>query len=478
MRKSLYLKFVLGYLVFAVLSFLFIAIFSSRMTYRYCLEQESQELRAMADRIAESCRGFYTGSTEGYEDFFEPLADLALYSNTRIWFIDTGGTLAYDSADRLTGETISAFDPSRTYRTGDFYGTLSEDCVSVSSAITGNFSTYGYVVIHQPLSRIYQFSDGLQLPIYLTFTAVFAFSLVILLIFRICVAQPLKAITKGAQEYAGGNLKFSVEVKADDEMGYLADTLNAMAHELSNSEEYQKKFIANVSHDFRSPLTSIKGYLEAMADGVIPPENQEKYLRIVISETERLNKLTEGLLSLNSLERNHMHLDKSAFDINQIIKSTCETFEGICQQKNISFDLTFPDYSVMVYADMGKIQQVIYNLVDNAIKFSRENSSIDIQVTVKNEKVFISVKDHGIGIPKANLKKIWTRFFKSDESRGKDKRGTGLGLSIVKEIIQAHQENIDVISTEGAGTEFIFRLPKAPEGAAAPPTEAAGAGRE
>ena len=244
-------------------------------------------------------------------------------------------------------------------------------------------------------------------------------------------------------------------------MGYLADTLNFMAHELNNSEEYQKKFIANVSHDFRSPLTSIKGYLEAMADGVIPPENQEKYLRIVISETERLNKLTQGLLSLNSLDRANLHLDTSDFDINTIIKSTCETFEGICGQKGITFDLTFPDVTTMVCADMGKIQQVLYNLVDNAIKFSPENSSIAIQVSEKNDKVFVSVKDFGVGIPKENLKKIWTRFFKSDESRGKDKRGTGLGLSIVREIIQAHQETIDVISTEGAGTEFIFRLPKA-----------------
>lgn len=464
MRKSLYLKFVLGYLIFAVISFLFIAVVSSRMTYQYCLEQEAGELRDMATRIAGTCSTFYTGSIEGNEDFFEPVTSLAQLSGTRIWLIDGGGTLAYDSNGSLTGATISSFDPGQTQRTGDFYGTLGEDCLSVSASITGNFATYGYVIVHQSLSRIYQFSDGMMLPIYLTFAAVFAFSLIILLIFRFCVAQPLKAITKGAQEYAAGNLKFSVQVNAEDEMGYLADTLNSMAHELSNSEEYQKKFIANVSHDFRSPLTSIKGYLEAMADGVIPPENQEKYLRIVISETERLNKLTQGLLSLNSLERNHLHLEKSAFDINRIIKGTCETFEGTCQQKGITFDLTFPDVSVMVYADMGKIQQVLYNLVDNAIKFSREKSSIDIQVNVKNEKVFVSVKDHGIGIPKANLKKIWTRFFKSDESRGKDKRGTGLGLSIVKEIMQAHQETIDVISTEGAGTEFIFRLPKAPAG--------------
>ncbi|MCJ7834988.1 HAMP domain-containing histidine kinase [Cuneatibacter sp. NSJ-177] len=464
MRKPLYLKFVLGYLLFAVVSFLFIATASARMTYLHCLDKKADELRDMAIRISESCSGFYKGSTDGYDDFFQPLTQLALFSDTRIWFIDPEGTLAYDSAGILTDTTVEDFDPNDTdspYRTGTFYDTLTEKSVSVSAAITGNFQTYGYVVVHQPLSQISRISDGMLIPIYLTFLVIFAISLIILVIFRYCVAQPLKAITQGAKEYAAGNLKYTVKVDSDDEMGYLADTLNFMAHELNNSEEYQKKFIANVSHDFRSPLTSIKGYLEAMADGVIPPENQEKYLRIVISETERLNKLTQGLLSLNSLDRANLHLDKSDFDINTIIKSTCETFEGICGQKGITFDLTFPDVTTMVCADMGKIQQVLYNLVDNAIKFSPENSSIAIQVSEKNDKVFVSVKDFGVGIPKENLKKIWTRFFKSDESRGKDKRGTGLGLSIVREIIQAHQETIDVISTEGAGTEFIFRLPKA-----------------
>ena len=142
-------------------------------------------------------------------------------------------------------------------------------------------------------------------------------------------------------------------------------------------------------------------------------------------------------------------------------KDTAATFEVICGQKNITFDLTFSDTIQMVYAVLGKIQQVMYNLIDNAIKFSHNNSTIYIQASEKYEKIFISVKDTGIGIPKDSIKKIWDRFYKTDLSRGKDKKGTGLGLAIVKEIIQAHGENIDVISTEGVGTEFIFSLPKA-----------------
>ena len=224
-------------------------------------------------------------------------------------------------------------------------------------------------------------------------------------------------------------------------------------------EEYQHKFIANVSHDFRSPLTSIKGYLEAIIDGTIPPELYEKYLNIVIAETERLNKLTQGMLTLNSLDSKGF-LTRTNFDINRVIKDTAAAFEGTCNARGITFELTFNDSIQMVYADLGKIQQVLYNLIDNAIKFSYENSVIYLQASEKHEKIFVSVKDTGAGIPKDSIKKIWDRFYKSDPSRGKDKKGTGLGLAIVKEIIQAHDENIDVVSTEGVGTEFIFSLPK------------------
>jgi signal transduction histidine kinase len=233
-----------------------------------------------------------------------------------------------------------------------------------------------------------------------------------------------------------------------------------MASELEDMEKYQRDFIANVSHDFRSPLTSIKGYLEAILDGTIPQELHEKYILRVISETERLRKLTEGMISLGSMEVSTM-LKRTNFDINSTIRDICASNENACRKKNIHFELIFEDESEMVYADHAKIQQVLYNLIDNAIKFSHQNGIIYITTGIRQRKVFVSVKDTGIGIPRQSIKKIWDRFYKSDLSRGKDKTGTGLGLSIVKEIIQAHNETIDVVSTEGAGAEFTFTLPAA-----------------
>jgi signal transduction histidine kinase len=197
-----------------------------------------------------------------------------------------------------------------------------------------------------------------------------------------------------------------------------------------------------------------------MQDGTIPYDMKDKYLGIILFETERLNKLTTSLLALNSFENHGTILEIVSFDINHIIKKTAESFEGACTQKKITLNLIFSSKETLVDADMDKIQQVLYNLLDNAIKFSHHNSTIKISSVEKGDKVFVSIKDSGIGIPKDSIKKIWERFYKTDASRGKDKKGTGLGLSITKEIITAHNENINVISTEGVGTEFIFTLPR------------------
>ena len=170
---------------------------------------------------------------------------------------------------------------------------------------------------------------------------------------------------------------------------------------------YQKDFVANVSHDFRSPLTNIKGYIGAMLDGTIPHEIQEKYLKIILMETNRLTKLTEQLLELNKYENNGILLNYTAFDINEVIRNAASSFEKRCTEKKISIHLMFGSPSFFVDADRDKISQVVHNLIDNAVKFSSTDSSIEIQTAEQKGKIFVTVSDHGIGIPEASLPHIW-----------------------------------------------------------------------
>ena len=465
MTHSLYYKFIIGYLVFGLLGFITIGTVSSNMTYDFLLETKSDALYDEANMLASDFSQLYRGRSSDLNEATPRLKAAATYLQGEAWIVDTAGHIVADSSvPSKTDVTLSDFDPTftgnRSYTIGNCFGVFPYQVLSVSAPITGNYNTYGYVLVHLPISAIQQIKDNILNILYISSGIIFGLSLIILLVFTVTVYFPLKKITIAANQYAEGNLKHKLQLKTHDEMGYLAATLNYMSDELDKMEEYQKTFIANVSHDFRSPLTSIKGYLEAILDGTIPPEMQEKYLTRVISETDRLNKLTQGLLTLNSLDSKG-YLSRSNFDINRVIKDTAASFEGTCDSKNIVLDLTFAENITMVYADLGKIQQVLYNLIDNAIKFSHPDSTIFIQTTLRFEKVYVSVKDTGIGIPKDSIKKIWERFYKTDLSRGKDKKGTGLGLSIVKEIIQNHGETIDVISTAGVGSEFIFSLPRA-----------------
>lgn len=468
MKRTLYLKLLLGYVAFGILGFLTIATFTSHHTINYIETEAAEDLYRESNLIASNYAANYYRQTMTLEDVQSQLAAIATYLNADIWVVNTKGTILIDSETTTPSETpIEGFDitsfGAKYYLVGNFYDTYSEDVLTVFSPITINYKVKGYVMIHKPMAYLTSFHNGFLNISYMTLAIIFLCAFVVLGLFTYTVYIPIRKITEAAREYATGDFTKQINIHKNDEIGYLAASLNFMATELSTLEEDQRKFIANVSHDFRSPLTSIKGYIEAIMDGTIPYEMQDKYLNIILFETERLNKLTQSMLELNKYGKKGTMLDISRFDINHTIKMVVQSFEGTCKEKKISFELILTGQTLFVSADMSKIQQVLYNLIDNAIKFSHADSAITIETTEKNEKVFVSVKDTGIGIPKDSLKKIWERFYKTDLSRGKDKKGTGLGLAIVKEIISAHNENINVISTEGVGTEFIFTLPLANE---------------
>lgn len=468
MKQTLYLKFLSGYLIFGILGFILVSTATNYGLRNKIEAAEAHILYTECTEIASAYAINYYNGTMELADLHSHLVTISRYLNTKIKVIDTSGRIIIDSANPaisdgdtdaiIDGFNISDFG-SNYYVINRFYQTFSENHLTVFAPITPNYRVRGYVLIHKPLADIHAYSYDLLNVVYITLLLLFLLAFIILLLFSLLIYWPIRKITSVADAYIDGDFSQKMDIHSHDELGHLAAVFNYMANELNTLEDDQRKFVSNVSHDFRSPLTSIKGYIEAILDGTIPYRMQDKYLNIILFETERLNKLTSSLLELNKFgSHGKTILYMKSFDINYIIRMTALTFEGICSEKHISIELILSGQTLYVTADMAKIQQVIYNLTDNAIKFSHPDSSITIETTEKNDKVFVSVKDSGIGIPGDSLKKIWERFYKTDVSRGKDKRGTGLGLAIVKEIIQAHDENINVISTEGVGTEFIFTL--------------------
>ncbi len=466
MKHSVYYKFLLGYILFGLISILVINMLSTRRVTQTVTADAAQSIYDKGNVILNRYFNNDFSSLTTNPEIAKDIQNASALINCRLWITDMNGRIVYDTNNIKLNEVISDFDitdfGNRYYMVDDFYGNFDNETLSVAIPIVGNFKTEGYMIFHRGTDVIKERTNEVLKTIYWTFFIIYDLSLIILLIFTFVVYIPLRKISHASKEFAKGNLTYEglASFTNEDEIGNLGMSLNYMARKLNSLEEDQKKFIGNVSHDFRSPLTSIKGYVEAMKDGTIPPEMQGKYLDIVLFETERLTKLTKSLLTLNAWDNKSNRLDLTEFSLYEMIKPIINSFEGKCEKKHITIDLILGSKDYYVYADRSKIEQVIYNLLDNAIKFSHNDSSIQLDIHDKNDKIFISIKDTGIGIPKESISKIWDRFYKTDLSRGKDKTGTGLGLSITKEIINAHDENINVISTEGVGTEFIFTLKK------------------
>lgn len=469
MKRTLLLKLIACYLLVAISMFTLLNTYGVNRLKMSLVTRQKTILHNEASTIAsEYMENHYHGSSEEVtQNVLTQLKSIDTFLNTRIWIVNKNGVITMDTRSSYIMNSqinLNDLDPTFLGKTFSdhtyFSGILSEPMLSVVYPISFKYEIRGYIVMLTSLSSIRDNSVYFMDIINICFLIFLILMLFVFIYIYYLTVRPLKKVIKAAIEYSSGHFDYPLSITTTDEYKELSDAVTYMASELNSLDDYQKKFVANISHDFRSPLTSIKGYIEAILDGTIPVEMQDKYLNIVLFETERLTKLTTNLLALNTFDNNGTILEISSFDINQIIKQTAATFEGICTKKKISFKLVFSDREQFVDADLGKIQQVLYNLIDNAIKFSHQNSSIKVSTEVKGDKVFIAVKDYGIGIPKDSIKKIWERFYKTDVSRGKDKKGTGLGLSITKEIINAHNENINVISTENVGTEFIFTLPK------------------
>ena len=277
MKHSLYYKFILGYLVFGILGFFVIATTASEMTYNQLISQEAETLYDEARLLASRYSQVYKGRNININSAYPQLEAVATYLKAEVWVVNNRGTIVVDSNHSArAGEVIADFDPvfsgNRPYAVGNYNDCFTEEVMSVLAPITGNYMTYGYVLIHLPMRHVQTARDGFLNLLYIISGIIFALSLIILLVFTKTVYFPLKKITEAANQYAEGNLKYKTTIHTQDEMGYLAATLNYMSDELDKMEEYQRTFIANISHDFRSPLTSIKGYLDEIMYGTIPPE--------------------------------------------------------------------------------------------------------------------------------------------------------------------------------------------------------------
>ncbi len=273
------------------------------------------------------------------------------------------------------------------------------------------------------------------------------------------IIHPLRSMTAAVNDYGAGKFETRVAIVGDDEIARLGRAFNDMAQALENLDKMRNSFLASVSHDLRTPMTTISGFIDGITSGAIPQEKHEYYLGIISTEVHRLSRLVTQLLDISRYESGDRKLNQTDFDVTEVARLILISFEKQIEEKNLDVSFETSEDAMRVFADKDAIYQVIYNLCHNAIKFSKQNGKYAIKIKyISPTKAEFSVYNEGVGIAKEDLEFVFDRFYKSDKSRGLDKTGTGLGLYISRTIVEAHGEKIYVKSTENVDCEFGFTL--------------------
>mgnify|MGYP000860855245 FL=1 len=386
-------------------------------------------------------------------------------TNTRIWIVDNRGVVFTETGPigqrfggiKLTEDEVrNVLDGQTVVKRGYFGGRFKTPMLTVGVPVTTEEGISGAIFMHSPIRSINQTMIGTFRLVLLSAIISVVMAAVLIYFASRRISIPLVQMGQAATNISSGNFDIQLDESRDDEIGELAHAFNLMVKDLSDLENMRSRFVANVSHELRSPLTSIRGYITGILDGTIAEDDREKYLNVALQESKRLTSLINDLLSMTQLQSGQMTLNKEEFDINEVIRITVIKLEYRLNEKGIDFIPEFDSDILNVYADKAAIERVLYNLMDNAIKYSRHKGSIWVKTFEGKGKAYISVRDNGSIINEEDLPNIFERFYKSDKAR--TETSSGLGLSIVKSIIDQHGEKINVRSSEGEGTEFMFTL--------------------
>ena len=438
----------------------------------YLTDQAMEGLKNDGNAISALASAYYTEGTLNHEDFLVNLSFVSQVSQADSVICDSSGRLVLCSRAPFgcghQGMMVSqdflkeVFQTGYVTTTGIIQGLYEEErFVSAVPIVDANGYGVGIVIVSTPMAQVTQILQKIS-DTYL-FVSVLAVLLAVVIMSIVARRQskPLRDMAKAANDFAHGNLDARVQVdpKSSDEVQDLALAFNNMASNLQQSEYQRQEFVANVSHELKTPMTTISGFVDGMLDGTIPPERHKHYMQMVSDETKRLSRLVRSMLDISRLQDQDIPEEKkSRFELQELAGQVLITFEQKIDAKHLNVDVDFPGHPTYTRAGPDYITQVIYNLLDNAVKFCPEGGNLGLKIKTGTTKLYVSVSNSGETIPQAELPLVFDRFHKLDKSRSQNRDGWGLGLYIVRTIVCRHGEDISVTSQNGI-TTFTFTLP-------------------
>jgi len=470
--KSIYLRNFVATAVMVSVCFLILAFSFVGIGRNYVISEYREDMVNSAREVSHMASAIVQHNKLESWTISLTLSTISNSTGNQIFVTDPAGTVC-NCSDRepvcrhigmvISQDIIRQIDSESGYNEITNLGGMYESnryVVATPIQLSTGGTVYGYVFVTNVIDNMLgAWSSFMTVGLIVT-AAVFIAALVISLVYSKNMARPLDEMAAASRKFARGDFSVRVKQQEDsaDEMGALIESFNKMADSLEQAEARRSEFIANISHELRTPMTTIAGFADGILDGTISREDQDKYLISIRDETRRLSRLVREMLDVSQMKAKAADPSKrTTFDITELVLQILLSFESRATKKNLDVDPQLPDNHMMVIADKDAITQVIYNLLDNAVKFAREGTCITLRLYKDNGKAYVSVRNVGETIPPDDLPFIFDRFHKSDRSRSMDKTGVGLGLYLVKTIINSHDEDIAVKSEDGV-TEFVFTL--------------------
>jgi len=465
-KKSVIYKLLITFSSITSTVLILVGMFLTTMIYREYSNQEYERASKYIEIIEEATTEFLNENNElGYEDLKNAMKIIKVSVDMDSIILDSQGYVYAVSDDSLlylkyTKIDIPSFEmdllKSGDVIEKDFVNKSNKKLKSYYRPLIDNNNFNGITILIES-SKEARASKLFTIIWLAVLSAVVLSSIIAYYFAEKILLKPLSEINNAAKKLAKGEVEKRVHIDSEDEIGELADSFNIMAESLEKVDTVRREFISNVSHELRSPITSIKGFITGIIDGVIPKDKENYYLNIVNDEVGRLSRLVADLLDISSMESGKFKLSILRMDINEIITLCILNLQGKIKEKNINVEVIFSNNHEYCLGDRDRIIQVVTNLMENAIKYGEEGGRIQIETYTKGELVYVSIFNSGSTIPKEDINKIWERFYKVDKSRT-NKVSTGLGLSIVRLILTQHDQDIWVNNIPEKGVKFTFTL--------------------
>ncbi len=472
MIKTIFGKIMLLFMAIIMIALVLSGLMMSQVIRSAYLDESQQQMLSVAEDIKTQVK-YYANNFIPIDQVTDQMKAKAIANGYAIWVVDSGGTpwLINDPSGKtvVTQEDIQKYYDSMVQKLNEGYDVraITEEAnvfntpvLTVASPVLLSDNIAGYVFIHKQLYEMDQSLMAMYRQIILAACISAGLGMILTYIFSRSMLRPLGVVTLGAKQLAKGDFDIHLQVSSKDEIGQLADTFNSVAKDLKKYEAARESLVANVSHELRSPLTSVQGLVQGITDGTIPAEDSKHYLDVVLDETKRLSLLINEMLDLSRIESGQFPMEMQKIDLNEQILRVLLSFESKITAKNVDVQLALTEQKVYILADENRLIQVLHNIIENAIKFVGEGGMLKIATEIQKETVLVHITNSGDVIPKEDLPYLFDRFYKIDKSHSREKEGTGLGLSIVKNILKAHGQKIWVTSNKKDGTTFTFTLKK------------------